>query len=366
MIPLKYLILILFSSIGFLLTVLNRDKLAVGVMVFFIPFAAHPLADSNFPILLGLNAFLVWSIWLGMKTRTLLTRIGYVSWTHISGKLRYFYYFLLAGFLIPLAKNDYSDINLGSLSPLESVVNYSLSIFTLILFIKIMVNYGYDFEFQDKLKLVFASTCFLQFASFVFYYGGYGNLVPRFLLGTDALAGSYLRFGALLGDYELIADYSLVVIGLAIILYVKRRWTAVAATACLVSMAIGILSGTRSFIVVLLIFILLVGLLYVARLRLYHSLFKFTIVGALIVIAGLYAVDNFTPAEAILVRAVQSIEYLKEGDIQAATNRNLLAALPDLVKTSGFLGMGAVTIYQIGNNGMVYHNLYYAIYANFG
>jgi len=366
MIPLKYLILIFFVVLDFILVLSNKDKIAIGILVATIPFAAHPFINANFPILLGLNAFIIWSIWLAQIVKKNLFNIQSNSWTVISKKVRYLYYFLIVGLLLPIIKSNYSNFNLGRYTPFESIINYSLSILTIILFIKIMVNYRYDFEFQDKLMAIFISTSFLQFGSFVFNYTGYGHLLPKFLVTQQEFSELYYRFSGLLGDYELIVDYSMAVIGFALILIIKRKYIFLSIGSILMATLIGILSGTRSFLVILLIFMFFVYIFFTIKLHLYRKTFKFILQIAFISFIVIYVIENLVPAYTIFARTSESIEYLREGDIPTAINRNLVKAFPVIIKNSGFLGNGSMLIYQIEGNGTVYHNLYYAVYANFG
>jgi len=366
MITLKYLVLIFFVLLDFILVLLNKDKIAIGILMATIPFAAHPLANAKFPILLGLNAFIIWSIWLAQIVKKNLFNIRFTNWNVISKKLRFLYFFLIAGLLLPLIKSNYVNLNLGRYTPTESIFNFSLSVFTLIAFIKIMVNYRYDFEFQDKLMAIFILTSFLQFGSFLFNYIGYGHLLPKFLVTTTEFSETYYRFSGLLGDYELIVDYSMAVIGFALILIIKKKYIFLSMVSIFTATLIGILSGTRSFLIILAIFILFVYIYFIIKLHLYRKTFKFILQIAFISFIVIYVIENLLPAYTIFTRTSESIEYLRERNIPAAINRNLVKAFPVIFENSGFLGNGSILIYQIEGDGTVYHNLYYAVYANFG
>jgi len=366
MIPLEYLVLIFFVALGFILVLLNKDKIAIEILVFTIPFAAHPFTDAKFPILLGLNGFLIIGIWLAQTIKKNLFHTQSTKWTVISKKVKYLYYFLIGGILLAFLKSDYSNFNLGRYTPFESIINYSLSILCLILFIKIMVSYRYDFNFQDKLMAVFILTSFLQFGSFLFNYIGYGHLLPKFLVTSAEFSETYYRFSGLLGDYELIVDYTMVVIGFASILVVKRKYMFLSIASITISLLMGILSGTRSFFVIISIYLIIITFLFVIKFHMYQKIFKFVTIIFSASMLIYYLIQNFIPSYTIFMRFNKSIEYIREGNITGAVNRNLIEALPIVVRNSGFLGNGSLLIYQIEGDGMVYHNLYYAIYANFG
>jgi len=361
MIPLKYLILIFFVVLDFTLVLLNKDKIAIGILVFTIPFAAHPFGNAKFPVLLGLNAFIIVSVCLAQTIKKNLFSIQSTNWIVISKKVRYLYYFLIVGLLLPILKSDYSNFNLGRYTPFESTINFSLYVLTLILFIKIMVNYRYDFAFQDKLMAIFISTSFLQFGSFVFNYTRYGHLLPKFLVSQQKVSEIYYRFSGLLGDYELITDYSLAVICFSILLIIKGKYFYLSIVSGILGMLIGILSGTRSFLVILFIFIFFVFVFFTIKLKSYRRTFRFSIQIILVFFVTYYVVKNLIPAETIFLRSSETIEYLREGDIGRATNRNLIEAFPIVIRNSG-----SMRIFQIEGDATVYHNLYYAVYANFG
>jgi len=154
---LKYQILALLILVTFGLVLTNKDKIAIAIMVFSIPFAAAPFGLSEaFHFQLGLNAFLIWSIWLGRKIKSVVdSHSREISWKAISPKTAWLYYFLFAGLLLAILI-DRPDVYSKYVNKTESIVNFSLFIVTTILFIKILVNYRSDEKFQTQLLFVFS------------------------------------------------------------------------------------------------------------------------------------------------------------------------------------------------------------------
>jgi len=158
----------------------------------------------------------------------------------------------------------------------------------------------------------------------------------------------------------------MVVIGFASILVVKRKYMFLSIASITISLLMGILSGTRSFFVIISIYLIIITFLFVIKFHMYQKIFKFVTIIFSASMLIYYLIQNFIPSYTIFMRFNKSIEYIREGNITGAVNRNLIEALPIVVRNSGFLGNGSLLIYQIEGDGMVYHNLYYAIYANFG
>ena len=145
----KYPILVLLSLLCFLLVIFNKKKLAVSALFFSLPFVAAPFKNSDlFQFKLGLNAFMVWSIWLGQMAHNVINNRKSINWSVLSPKLNALYYFLVIGALVALYKGGGSFLTYGApdgpMNFSESVVNYSLYVLTVILFIKIMVEYEFD------------------------------------------------------------------------------------------------------------------------------------------------------------------------------------------------------------------------------
>ncbi len=367
--PLKYIILSFFTVAAFFLVLFNKKKVAVGMLFFFLPYLAAPFYESSFAFRLGLNAFLIWSIWLGQCFQTAITK-EYINWNVISPRINVLYYFLLIGGVLALLHENYYEFTFGNplspMTPLESCVNFTLFILTAFFFINIMIEYRYDFQFQDRLLFIFILTSFLQFGSFIFTYLELDSFFPSFLLTNKFDPVSYRFSGLFGGSYELIVDYAMLVIGFSIILLIKGKYIFLTISSMIFGFLMALLSGTRSFFVTLIIFVFLVIVFFIIKFGMSRELIKLSLcaLGTLLLIN--FIINNFIPVETIFNRLDTSIYYFKAGDFQHATNRTWIGSLPNIVNNSGLLGNGSLIISQINKDHMVSHNLYYAIYANYG
>jgi hypothetical protein len=331
--------------------------MAIVILFFTIPFLAAPWRESGYYV--GLNAFLVWAIWLGDRVRRVITHDATTDWTVISGKLRLLYYFLLLGAVLGLFNERSYMFYFAGHTPTQSIINFSIYIITVILFIKIMINYRYDFEFHEHLCLVFIATSFLQLASFAFSVTKFVPL-PAFLIAPE-----HDRFSGLLADYELIVDYSLIVFGLSAIKVIQNKHKYFGFVGGLVSLVIGLLSGTRSFVIGIFLFL---GLSMILSLKEKHETKKLTwfaaafILALLLILFGRFDYELF-----VIQRLSKSLQIYSEGGaFLDVIGRPLIASLPNIIKSSGFWGNGSYLISAINGDSMVAHNLFFAVYANYG
>jgi hypothetical protein len=365
----KYLILIALCASAFALVISGREKPAIKILVFTIPFYAAPFHDFN--VLIGMNGFLILTIWAGLRLRE-SPKFRLKTWRRISRWLSVLYYFLFMGIVLGLLHGDYS-FSPNNIPPLLQIVNFSCYIILVILFIKIMANYVYDFEFQTEMLFVFVATSFLQLFSIGVSVSGYAHLFPRFLVGEptvflDPTINQFTqRFAGLLGDYELIADYALMVMGFSIVLWAYGRNKIVLLSAIISALIIGVASGTRSFIVILVIFMVMVVFVrsYVAG-SFAKSAKVITGMSAAVVVLGVVAYQLLQ--NSLIAERLKVAIYLFQmtDNLQQASNRNLLSDVPIILKQAGILGNGSLSLDVINGNMMVSHNVFLAVFAKFG
>lgn len=370
MIPLKYLILFFLTVTVFVLALCKREKLAVCIMIFTVPYSATPFDDVHFFI--GLNGFLVWSIWLALKYRE-CRGVKLVDWKVISPAIVLLYYFLFAGILLPIIKRNHSIDTFTEVSPELQVLNYSLYILTVILFIKILVNFRNDFEFQNKLIFVFLSTAFLQFFSYLLFFFGSQDIVPYFLVGHASEILEYnisedpvIRFAGLASSCDFLIDYSMMLIGLGTILLINKRYVHISALAIIVSVTFGLATGTRSFVIVLCVFILMVILLSALRRVCHRFVIKAVLYFTVVLSTGAVIGIKYFDSTIIFARLMESYDAFIVQDYAGAVNRRPIAAIPNVVTHSGVLGNGSLFLAEINYEHPVSHNVYLAVYAKYG
>jgi len=359
----KYAITVLFVVVAFIAAAARRERIAASLIVLLVPFAATPFS-GQFHIAIGLSAFVIWSTWIAMRTRKGGAN-ALVSWTEISRKIVLLDGILVVGIVLAALNTHYAVLDLHDDSPFISVLNFSLYMLTLICFLKVFVNFRDDLNLQRDLNFLFAVTIFVQLGSYLLLQFGLGSYFPSFLVASVDARFGFARTGGLLGDYELIVDYVLVVVAASIMGILSNKRKNLSVLAIFAAVLVGLLSGTRSFLVVGAIFCLSLLALNLSIKRLTTSLG----LGALAVVFSgdlIRLVSKYLPVDIVFERLALAYYYLQIGDYQSAANRPLLDAIPDIISTAGFFGNGSLVIFKIRDNDMVYHSLYLAAYAMFG
>lgn len=352
---------------SFLLTFFGREKLIVRAIMFLLPFAVL-FSTSQLPI--GLNGCLIWSTWLGLKSRDLYFKQKPLSWHLISKKLLWLYYFLIAGIIIGLMQTENPDAH-TIISPVNQIVNVSLYIVTIILFIKILIRYRNDYDFQDQLKLFFLLSVFLQLLPFILPSFG-SSAFSQDLLNNSSVEMSdtqilmdITRFSGVIGDYELIVDYAVIVIALAFIYLLSGRYKLLSAAVMMVAILVAFSSGTRSFLIVLPFFFIIYFVINGQYVK--GNLTGGVIVGyasAIIVVGLLFYIFRDLP---VFIRFQEAIGlYKRSGDLNEVSNRQILKALPDIFKNTSLLGNGSLYFTTFNGNEMVSHNLLLATFVKYG
>ena len=251
----KYLVALFFFFISYILTSSNKERLSVSILFFFIPFLAAPFKEASFFFILGLNSFMIWGIWLAHITASnSIYKFNY-SWNIYSNKISILYYFLFGGIILVLINPNLDKILFAYHEPISSTVNFSLYLVTLVIFLKIMINYQFDYLFHDKLKAIFIATSLLQVSIFIISLTSLGRYLPNYLITTQEIHTSKFRYAGLLGDYELIVDYIMIVIAFCIIFLLRKKYLILSYCGIASSISLGILSGTRSFIIIIILFL---------------------------------------------------------------------------------------------------------------
>ncbi|MDP2365900.1 MAG: hypothetical protein Q8M94_19285 [Ignavibacteria bacterium] len=364
----KYIFLVFLSLFVFVLVLGNKEKRAIQIMIFCLPIAV-PFQTDKFA--LGVNGLLIFTIWFAQ-------RIKYSQ--HISKKVlptkktltKVLVYFLLSGFLIGLM--NLSEItlvdNFTPQTPLLQLISYSIYLLSMIFFVDILIKYKDDHIFHMKLINIFTYSIFLQIIIVSLPFIGLGSLYDTIFMkskfmGTDGQIGAIVhRFSGTIGDYELTVDYSLIIISLAFISYFRQR-----ELLSIITMSLGavfaLMSGTRSFLVIMAIFLIIIIFYNLPVLRIKKSLY-FLLGTGLIIFSGYYVYTELLQGELIFERWERAYILFQSGYFLQASNRDILSAIPDVLNYVGILGGGSFYFNVINNNEMVSHNLLLAAYAKYG
>lgn len=368
MLNVKELFTIGIAIFFFMITLNGKEKVAVKCLLFLLPFQIL-FTSTTIPI--GLNGAIIWSIWIAGKIRGQYFYKEAISWQSISPAVLWLYYFLIAGFLIGISQNENLD-GFTTISQSKQILNYSLYLITVIMFLKIMVAYKDEPEFQKELQYIFMLSVFLQLLPYI---------LP--LLGSSAFAEAMVeysavefndtlimedvrRFSGIIGDYELVVDYTLMVIAIAYTFILSGAKKTIPIIVLVTAVAVAFLSGTRSFLIVLPLFFVLYFLLNSILIRKENFSIRPFIhfVVVCIILAGMYSQFSDLP---IFLRFEEALGMFRQkGNIYEASNRNLLSTIPLLTENISPVGAGSLYFTTIKGDEMVSHNLWLAIYAKYG
>lgn len=345
----------------------GNEKKAIKIIIFFLPVEIIPAATSG--LQLNISGFLIWVMWLGR----LFFGNKYVKYDKINN-VRYviilLYYFCISGIILGLNNQhedfDYFSNHVLNASPSEQIINISLFILTSILFIKLLYQYKYDFPFQKNLINIFIITVFLQLLS-VFIDFTKLNELPLLNRITSFVASDYdlqhglvKRYSGLLGNYELIVDYCMIVIAFSITVYnySKTKYFISIVFAFVLALA----SGTRSFLIVFLIFIISIYFinLFKNKLAIKYSILVFF---SIVTIFLLY--QQYFSQVPIFYRAEMIFKLQDLSDYDTLTNREF-SKTPLIIESASILGKGSFYLWHLDNVLIVSHNVFLAFYAKYG
>lgn len=358
----KDILLVFIGVFIFILCKYEKREMAVLVCIFTIP-CGQILQTELIPI--GIPGIIVLSIYLFNKLNSKYIN----SWISISNKVFYLYYFLFIGIIIGLL--DLPNLDTYTVASKNFQI-YSLSFFivVLILFIKILNVYSLNLLFQRKIRIVFVSSIFIQSMPFFLQNFGLRTLLLDSIYQTTYDSNSFeeiARFSGFFGDYELIVDYVLIIIAfslLELINYKKKSFYFL--LIILTSLYVGLISGTRSFLIILPLFLFnfyVLNIIYIKKnINFLFFIFLFVFVVVFLMLFDLNSGDF------IVFERFQDFlnSYISNGNLSNASNRNFSNLFSVLLESITPFGNGSVFFYEINNDEMVSHNLFFHMYARYG
>jgi hypothetical protein len=285
-----------------------------------------------------------------------------------SGTMRVLYYLLFIGLFTGLLNTangvNYEDAS-GSTN-IKQLLIFSSYIIILILFIRILAPFRNDIIFQNELMKTFCVSIFIHATSYFVFSNAafYSSLFYVSEFDSAVLNTEIVRFCSLIGDYELTIDYVLIVIALSLILFYNEKGY-VNLIYILPSLWIGMMTGTRSFVVTIAIFIFLFLLLSRNIKLILASTFLF-------IVATVFFLSGFIPSiaesdNALIARLNQTFEEVNgHGNVAQITNRDFSKTAEKLLMNTNIFGNGAFYFNSYGGSEMVSHNLILAVYAKYG
>jgi hypothetical protein len=244
--------------------------------------------------------------------------------------------------------------NILNISIEEQLILTTLPLILLSLFFEIFHRIEIDAKMKKKLLIVFCFPIFLHLFANLLSLQGY----TIFKVGTSVEEFG-IRLSGIFQDKELIVDYCVLVFGLAFTLFGERK--ILPSSLVIASVIVGSMSGSRSFIVDITIFLITYWYLLSVKKR------KYVIIVVIpLLFLSEYILNNILDNVIVLDRLNYSMSLiLKQNNIEAAINRDF-DGIPAVFSNISIMGNGAAAFNQIKGHQMVSHNLFLHAYARYG
>jgi O-antigen ligase len=341
----------------------NRsEKLGLLITVFSLSFLV-PFQNSFFPMGLP-GAFVIILIFLRFFGK-LKNRIGHKTLIKFD-KSKYLYYLLFAGILIGLYNTaqgiEFPDIN--KLPNLIQIYDLSTYLITILCFINVLMYYGLDFKFQDKLIRTFCFGILVHFVLYLLFKNvSYSSRLFVSMSSENEMANvNEMRFLSLIGDYELTIDYVFITICFCLISFYrdKKKYHLLL---ILLSIFIGVVTGTRSFLVIAAFYLMAILLSNIKKFKL--VIFLLLVSVPIITFSNIW--PSLTEEYTVFARFDETLyQFNNNQKVEKLTNRDFSKASSDLISNTNILGNGSFYFYKFNGNEMVSHNVFLAMYAKFG
>jgi len=361
----KYIIILLF--IVFIIDWENRNKSTYSIMliIFLSSFVANPLI--SYGVHIGISGVLVWVVFLLRQLKSNNKVVGIISWKMYGVIIGLAVYGLILG----LTNVDNLRISLNKESNLVQIVNVTFYLFTIAIFIRISESSFFNIQRRYLLIKVFVFSVFFHLITILVINFGYGSIIPEFLTGSATIMEEsdkdllgVVRNAGLIGDYELIVDYSIMVLLFSILLVLHKKNKLIGYCGIISAIIIGSFSGTRSFFVVLTLIIILISffnILFVRR--------KLQIIKMIVLFLLLFGILYFFLLKDLVVfqRLLFAFDLFDSGaGVQQVANRDFSSYLPHFFDITPFSGYGSMFFHSLYDNSLVSHNIFLALYVKYG
>jgi len=353
----EFLLLGIFIA-SFLLS--NKEKgLAYKILIFSLPFVYRPFLNYDFKIAFGVNSVIVFAIWLQTK---LSNRFSGYQEEKILKNIKFFLFFIiLYGIALPVIK-EFNFVNYKfeyGMNAVESVVNFTISLVITFMFLELMWRIRNDIKLtQDLIKIFLLTLPVHLFYNYLVITGVAGS--------QSSLDGSLLgRYSGFLGDYELIVDYATIILCFSLIL-INRSNKYIYFSIFIGALLLGIMSGTRSFFVVLAIFFIIIVISYYLSskekiksiISLVVYIFAFSI--------SIYFLFDYISESLIYRRMIDSYDLFSLGKYEESINRPFSSIFAMIFEYANFIGSGSMIVSELENDPFVFHSFYLSMYLNYG
>jgi len=350
----------------FLLGIIGRNKVGISLCLFFLPYNLFSIKG------LGFNLFAIMGFESGYILRSVITHKS--IWQNLYYK-SYFRLILLSfslSIFIVFVRQDYSDVSGFGLISVKSTSIIFISVYISCLLLYVII-YSTTKSLSELLTFITAFIVssyyiFLSWVgSFIYNFG-----LPDFLQMRHS-GGGYERFSGFWGDYELTNEYFFIVLILSIITLSnkdsKRSQKILSLGAIIISLPLAVSTGTRSFLVMIALFIIISFILLIFRKNISIARkMSLTFASIIIMIITYFLVSR---SYIFSKRFEQTLILAQSGSrniyiFEKIVNRSYSDTYQDILEVGGLFGIGPVFVHNVRGLDMVYHCLYYSLVINFG
>ena len=357
----KYLIFSALVFIGLWFELKGDRRYFAALTVSLVSFSAEVFRD--FEVYFPISAIMV------TVSAVFMTKRDYINIANTPRFSILMFFFASSSLLIGAIVFSYSNDK-----SISELISYSMYPIVVLVFYAKFFNVFLSSDVDRYIVWPFVIGIFFNLLSVIFVsVDGFG-FVPDFFRGAvvefnEDVGGEYVlatRYGGLVGDYELIVDYCFMVIAFSVVLYGGNH-RIVPVLAVVAAFAVGLMSGTRSFVVgsmagIFLYF--LVDLVVRWSFRKFIKMFFFTM---LLSFSAVWMYINYGENMLVFQRLVTALNVLNEGGgVEATINRSLSKAAVLVVNDASVLGLGAFKYSEFEGNEIVSHNILLALYMKYG
>lgn len=375
---------IVMFSIGVLL----RPIYGILIIIFFLPMANRLATFGD--IRISFVALLIFSFFLGyaIKKNFIFSNIKGVRY---KGNLGLAIVSILISLCILVIKDLPYSIEILEANVTQNVTNYLSAILSAIIFYLLIVMETYSFEQIQSYIKTFVLT--LLFLAVIFLTNILGITLPRFIspifisegIGGEQIAITMLEeqnisdkthFTGYIGYIENFAEYLFIlfVFGFIVITNSDKNkiYKTMGAMCCVLTLLFAIPTAIKAFPVMVGLFLLSL-FIFLKNRTIRIGIFIFLIIAGLIpfyirdYLMGIFFFQRFEIFQFRYALLGYTFNIFDLNDIAFLSGRpDLIAFFRDIVETGGIFGIGPFVVWLINGSDIPFHNLYYALYLNFG
>jgi len=358
--------LIAIFAITFWCGITDRNRIGILFCLFFLPYNVFAVKGHGF------NAFAIMGLAFGYILKNFVAHRSSLKGLYYKNYIRLILLSFALSIVVLLIRQDYSDVSWFGIESIKSTSLQFIGTYFLCFFLYIIIST----KIKSLEELFAYITAFVASSYYIFisWAGSFASNIglPNFLQMRHS-GGGYDRFSSFWGDYELTNEYFFIVLIFSIVVLFSKDSNiyqkVISLGAIIISLPLAVSTGTRSFLVMSFVFIIVSSIFYILRRKI--SITKkvsFTIVSLLVIIfAHIFISRNILFSG----RLEQALMFAQSGGrdiytVEKIVNRSYLETYQDILEVGGPIGIGSVFVHSVRGSDMVYHCLYYALIIQFG